>query len=96
MGLVALQAVSRMVFLNAAGRIGQRVLGTAPPAFPPLFVAWTSPFTIATPPGVGEPVDERRRGHQDMLETGFDSLVTAVLTLGGLVIPAGRPDVGWA
>jgi ABC-type multidrug transport system fused ATPase/permease subunit len=86
-GLVALQAVSRMVFLNTSGRIGQRVLlelrrrlfrhfGRLDVAF---HDRYTSGRVVSRSTNDVETI-------QEMLETGFDSLVTAVLTLTGTAI----------
>ena len=83
-GLVAVQAVTRMAFLNASGRIGQRVLlelrrrlfrhfGSLDIAF---HDRYTSGRVVSRSTNDVEAI-------QDMLETGFDSLVTAALTLLG-------------
>ena len=83
-GLVTVQAVSRMVFLNASGRIGQRMLlelrrrlfrhlGRLDIAFHDRY----------TPGRVVSRSTNDVEAIQDMLETGFDSLVTAALTLVG-------------
>lgn len=86
-GLVAVQAVSRMVFLNAAGRIGQRVLLELRRRlfrhFGRLDIAFHDRYTSGR---VVSRSTNDVEAIQDMLETGFDSLVTAVLTLGGTAI----------
>ncbi len=86
-GLVAVQAVTRLVFLNASGRIGQRVLLELRRRlfrhFGRLDVAFHDRYTS------GRVVSRSTNdvdAIQDMLETGFDSLLTAVLTLGGTAI----------
>lgn len=85
--LVAVQAVSRMVFLNTSGRIGQRVLLVLRRRlfrhFGRLDIAFHDRYTS------GRVVSRSTNdvdAIQDMLETGFDSLLTAVLTLGGTAI----------
>jgi ABC-type multidrug transport system fused ATPase/permease subunit len=86
-GLVALQAVSRLVFLTASGRIGQQVLlelrrrlfrhfGRLDVAF---HARYTSGRVVSRSTNDVEAI-------QDMLETGFGGLLTAVLTLGGTAI----------
>lgn len=86
-GLVAVQAVSRMVFLNASGRIGQRVLLELRRRlfrhFGRLDIAFHDRYTSGR---VVSRSTNDVEAIQDMLETGFDSLVTAVLTLGGTAI----------
>ncbi len=83
-GLAAVQAVARMVFLNASGRVGQRVLlelrrrlfrhfGSLDIAF---HDRYTSGRVVSRSTNDVEAI-------QDMLENGFDSLITAALTLAG-------------
>lgn len=85
--LVIVQAVSRMTFLNASGRIGQRVLlelrrrlfrhfGSLDVAF---HDRYTSGRVVSRSTNDVEAI-------QEMLETGFDGLVTAVLTLAGTAV----------
>jgi ATP-binding cassette subfamily B protein len=83
-GVVLVQAVSRMYFLRRAGRIGQEVLLELRRRifrhFQRLDVAfhdrYTSGRVVARSTNDVEAI-------QDMLETGFDGLITAVLTLVG-------------
>ena len=86
-GLVALQAVSRMVFLNASGRIGQRVLLELRRRlfrhFGRLDIAFHDRYTSGR---VVSRSTNDVEAIQDMLESGFDSLVTAALTLVGTAI----------
>ena len=74
-GLVAVQAVSRMVFLNAAGRIGQRVLLELRRRlfrhFGRLDIAFHDRYTSGR---VVSRSTNDVEAIQDMLETGFDSL----------------------
>lgn len=83
-GLVIVQAVSRLIFLNAAGRIGQRVLLELRRRlfrhFGRLDVAFHDRYTSGR---VVSRSTNDVEAIQEMLETGFDSLVTAVLTLVG-------------
>ncbi len=83
-GLAAVQAIARMVFLNASGRVGQRVLlelrrrlfrhfGSLDIAF---HDRYTSGRVVSRSTNDVEAI-------QDMLENGFDSLITAALTLAG-------------
>lgn len=82
--LVVVQTLSRMYFLNTAGRIGQRVLLTLRRRlfrhFQQLDVAFHDRYTAGR---VVSRSTNDIEAIQDMLETGFDSLVTAVLTLFG-------------
>ena len=85
--LVAIQAVSRMAFLNAAGRIGQQVLLEVRRRlfrhFARLDVAFHDRYTSGR---VVSRSTSDVEAIQEMLETGFDSLVTAVLTLAGTAV----------
>jgi ABC-type multidrug transport system fused ATPase/permease subunit len=86
-GVVALQAVSRMFFLNRSGRIGQQVLLELRRRvfrhFQRLDVAFHDRYTSGR---VVSRLTNDVDAIQDMLETGFDSLITAVLTLFGTAI----------
>ncbi len=86
-GLVALQAVTRMVFLNASGRIGQRVLLELRRRlfrhFGRLDIAFHDRYTSGR---VVSRSTNDVEAIQEMLETGFDSLITAVLTLAGTAV----------
>lgn len=86
-GLVVVQAISRMVFLNASGRIGQRVLLELRRRvfrhFQRLDIAFHDRYTSGR---VISRSTNDVEAIQEMLETGFDSLVTAVLTLFGTAI----------
>ncbi|MDT5194498.1 MAG: ATP-binding cassette, subfamily bacterial, partial [Mycobacterium sp.] len=83
-GVVLVQAFSRMYFLRRAGRIGQEVLLELRRRifrhFQRLDVAfhdrYTSGRVVARSTNDVEAI-------QDMLETGFDGLITAILTLLG-------------
>jgi ATP-binding cassette, subfamily B, bacterial len=83
-GVVLVQAVSRMYFLRRAGRIGQEVLLELRRRifrhFQRLDIAfhdrYTSGRVVARSTNDVEAI-------QDMLETGFDGLITAILTLLG-------------
>jgi ATP-binding cassette subfamily B protein len=86
-GLVAVQAVTRMSFLNASGKIGQKVLlelrrrlfrhfGSLDIAF---HDRYTSGRVVSRSTNDVEAI-------QDMLENGFDSLITAALTLAGTAV----------
>ncbi|BBY31866.1 ABC transporter ATP-binding protein [Mycolicibacterium sediminis] len=86
-GVVAVQATSRMYFLRRSGRIGQRVLLSLRQQifrhFQQLDVAFHDRYTS------GRVVSRSTNdvdALQDMLQTGFDSLITAVLTLGGTAV----------
>ncbi|WP_319446578.1 MULTISPECIES: ABC transporter ATP-binding protein [unclassified Mycobacterium] len=86
-GVVLVQAVSRMYFLRRAGRIGQEVLLELRRRifrhFQRLDVAfhdrYTSGRVVARSTNDVEAI-------QDMLETGFDGLITAALTLCGTAV----------
>jgi ATP-binding cassette subfamily B protein len=86
-GVVLVQAISRMYFLRRAGRIGQEVLLELRRRifrhFQRLDVAfhdrYTSGRVVARSTNDVEAI-------QDMLETGFDGLITAVLTLCGTAV----------
>lgn len=86
-GVVVLQAVSRLIFLNRSGRIGQRMLLEVRRRvfrhFQRLDVAFHDRYTSGR---VVSRLTNDVEAIQDMLETGFDSLVTAVLTLFGTAI----------
>ncbi len=86
-GVVVLQAVSRMFFLNRSGRIGQRVLLEVRRRvfrhFQRLDVAFHDRYTSGR---LVSRLTNDVEAIQDMLETGFDSLITAVLTLFGTAI----------
>jgi ABC-type multidrug transport system fused ATPase/permease subunit len=85
--VVVVQAVSRMYFLNRSGRIGQRVLLELRRRvfrhFMRLDVAFHDRYTSGR---VVSRSTNDVEAIQDMLETGFDSLVTAFLTLFGTAI----------
>jgi ATP-binding cassette, subfamily B, bacterial len=86
-GVVLVQAVSRMYFLRRSGRIGQEVLLELRRRifrhFQRLDVAfhdrYTSGRVVARSTNDVEAI-------QDMLETGFDGLITAALTLCGTAV----------
>jgi ATP-binding cassette, subfamily B, bacterial len=86
-GVVFVQAVSRMYFLRRSGRIGQEVLLELRRRifrhFQRLDVAfhdrYTSGRVVARSTNDVEAI-------QDMLETGFDGLITAALTLCGTAV----------
>ena len=86
-GVVLVQAVSRMYFLRRSGRIGQEVLLELRRRifrhFQRLDVAfhdrYTSGRVVARSTNDVEAI-------QDMLETGFDGLITAILTLCGTAV----------
>jgi ATP-binding cassette subfamily B protein len=86
-GVVLLQAVSRMYFLRRSGRIGQRVLLELRQRiyrhFQRLDVAFHDRYTSGR---VVSRSTNDVEAIQDMLETGFDGLITAVLTLGGTAV----------
>src|SRR6185437_2675185 len=85
--VVVLQAVSRMFFLHRSGRIGQKVLVELRRRvfrhFQRLDVAFHERYTSGR---VVSRSTNDVEAIQDMLETGFDSLITAVLTLVGTAI----------
>ena len=86
-GLVAVQAVSRLVFLNVSGRIGQHVLLELRRRlfrhFGRLDIAFHDRYTAGR---VVSRSTNDVEAIQEMLETGFDSLITAVLTLAGTAV----------
>ncbi len=86
-GVVGVQAISRMTFLKRSGRIGQRVLLEVRRRvfrhFQRLDVAFHDRYTSGR---VVSRLTNDVDAIQDMLETGFDSLITAVLTLFGTAI----------
>lgn len=86
-GVVCVQAISRLMFLNRSGRIGQRVLLEVRRRvfrhFQRLDVAFHDRYTSGR---VVSRLTNDVDAIQDMLETGFDSLITAVLTLFGTAI----------
>ena len=85
--LVAVQALGRMFFLYHSGRIGQRVLLALRRRlfrhFQSLDIAFHDRYTSGR---VVSRSTSDVEAIQDMLETGFDSLVTAVLTMAGTAI----------
>ncbi|BBY81959.1 ABC transporter ATP-binding protein [Mycolicibacterium pulveris] len=85
--VVLIQATSRMFFLRRSGRIGQRVLLELRRRvfrhFQRLDIAFHERYTSGR---VVSRSTNDVEAIQDMLETGFDSLVTAVLTLFGTAI----------
>ena len=85
--VVIVQAVTRMLFLNISGRTGQRVLLELRRRlfrhFQRLDVAFHDRYTSGR---VVSRSTNDVEAIQDMLENGFDSLVTAVLTLFGTSI----------
>ncbi|MCW2685529.1 MAG: ABC-type multidrug transport system, ATPase and permease component [Mycobacterium sp.] len=86
-GVVLVQATSRMFFLKRSGRIGQQVLLELRRRvfrhFQRLDVAFHDRYTSGR---VVSRSTNDVEAIQDMLETGFDSLITAVLTLIGTSI----------
>jgi ATP-binding cassette, subfamily B, bacterial len=85
--VVVVQAVSRMFFLRRSGRIGQKVLRELRRRvfrhFQRLDIAFHDRYTSGR---VVSRSTNDVEAIQDMLETGFDSLITAVLTLIGTSI----------
>ncbi|HEX2287041.1 MAG TPA: ABC transporter ATP-binding protein [Mycobacterium sp.] len=85
--VVLIQATSRMFFLRRSGRIGQKVLLELRRRvfrhFQRLDVAFHERYTSGR---VVSRSTNDVEAIQDMLETGFDSLITAVLTLIGTSI----------
>ena len=83
-GVVVLQASFRLFFLNRSGRIGQKVLlelrRRVYRQFQRLDVAFHDRYTSGR---VVSRSTNDIEAIQTMLSTGFDSLITAVLTLGG-------------
>jgi ATP-binding cassette subfamily B protein len=86
-GVVLLQATSRMFFLKRSGQIGQKVLLELRRRvfrhFQRLDVAFHDRYTSGR---VVSRSTNDVEAIQDMLETGFDSLITAVLTLFGTAV----------
>jgi ABC-type multidrug transport system fused ATPase/permease subunit len=86
-GVVVVQATSRMFFLRRSGRIGQKVLRELRRRvfrhFGRLDVAFHDRYTSGR---VVSRSTNDVEAIQDMLETGFDSLITAVLTLVGTAV----------
>ena len=86
-GVVVIQAVSRMFFLQRSGRIGQKVLLELRQRvfrhFQRLDIAFHERYTSGR---VVSRSTNDVEAIQDMLETGFDSLITAALTLIGTAI----------
>src|SRR6478672_11370060 len=82
--VVVVQAVSRMLFLRRSGRIGQKVLLELRRRvfrhFQRLDIAFHERYTSGR---VVSRSTNDVEAIQEMLETGFDSLITAVLTLFG-------------
>ncbi|OBA90855.1 ABC transporter [Mycobacteriaceae bacterium 1482268.1] len=82
--VVVVQAVSRLFFLRRSGRIGQKVLLELRRQvfrhFQRLDIAFHDRYTSGR---VVSRSTNDVEAIQDMLETGFDSLITAVLTLVG-------------
>ena len=85
--VVLIQATSRMFFLHRSGRIGQKVLlelrRRVYRHFQRLDIAFHERYTSGR---VVSRSTNDVEAIQDMLETGFDSLITAVLTLIGTAI----------
>lgn len=86
-GVVVLQAAFRLFFLNRSGRIGQKVLlelrRRVYRQFQRLDVAFHDRYTSGR---VVSRSTNDIEAIQTMLSTGFDSLITAVLTLGGTAV----------
>src|SRR5215218_942761 len=86
-GVVVIQAISRIFFLKRSGRIGQKVLLELRRRvfrhFQRLDIAFHERYTSGR---VVSRSTNDVEAIQDMLETGFDSLITAVLTLIGTSI----------
>ncbi|GAC1401612.1 MAG: ABC transporter ATP-binding protein [Mycobacterium sp.] len=86
-GVVLVQATSRMFFLQRSGRIGQKVLLELRRRvfrhFQRLDIAFHERYTSGR---VVSRSTNDVEAIQDMLETGFDSLITAVLTLIGTAL----------
>lgn len=85
--VVVVQATSRMYFLRRSGRIGQKVLRELRRRvfrqFGRLDIAFHDRYTSGR---VVSRSTNDVEAIQDMLETGFDSLITAVLTLVGTAV----------
>src|SRR5436305_2418329 len=86
-GVVVVQATSRMFFLQRSGRIGQKVLlelrRRVYRHFQRLDIAFHERYTSGR---VVSRSTNDVEAIQDMLETGFDSLITAALTLCGTAV----------
>ncbi|ULE35373.1 ABC transporter ATP-binding protein [Mycobacterium sp. IDR2000157661] len=86
-GVVLVQAVGRMFFLRRSGRIGQKVLRELRRRvfrhFQRLDIAFHERYTSGR---VVSRSTNDVEAIQDMLETGFDSLITGVLTLFGTAV----------
>jgi ATP-binding cassette, subfamily B, bacterial len=86
-GVVLIQASSRLFFLRRSGRIGQNVLLELRRRvfrhFQRLDIAFHDRYTSGR---VVSRSTNDMEAIQDMLETGFDSLITAVLTLVGTAV----------
>lgn len=86
-GVVLIQAISRMLFLQRSGRVGQKVLLELRRRvfrhFQRLDIAFHDRYTSGR---VVSRSTNDVEAIQDMLETGFDSLITAVLTLLGTAV----------
>lgn len=86
-GVVLVQAVSRVFFLRRSGRIGQKVLTELRRRvfrhFQRLDIRFHDRYTSGR---VVSRSTNDVEAIQDMLETGFDSMITAVLTLVGTSI----------
>ena len=86
-GVVLIQAISRVFFLRRSGRIGQKVLLELRRRvfrhFQRLDIAFHDRYTSGR---VVSRSTNDVEAIQDMLETGFDSLITAALTLVGTAV----------
>ncbi|MDT5008578.1 MAG: ATP-binding cassette, subfamily bacterial [Mycobacterium sp.] len=86
-GVVLVQAISRVYFLRRSGRIGQQVLlqlrRMVYRHFQRLDITFHDRYTSGR---VVSRSTNDVEAIQDMLETGFDSLITAVLTLVGTAV----------
>ncbi|MCB0923395.1 MAG: ABC transporter ATP-binding protein [Mycobacterium sp.] len=86
-GLVVVQASGRMIFLNVSGRIGQRILLELRRRlfthFGQLDIAFHDRYTSGR---VVSRSTNDIEAIQEMLENGFDSLVTAALTMVGTAV----------
>lgn len=85
--VVIIQAISRLIFLNRSGVMGQRILVEIRRRvfrhFQRLDVAFHDRYTSGR---VVSRSTNDIEAIQDMLETGFDGLITAVLTMGGTAV----------
>lgn len=85
--VVAVQTVSRILFLNGSGRVGQRVLLEVRRRGFRHFQRLDIPFHDRYTSGrVVSRLTNDVDAIQDLLESGFDSLITAVLTLAGTAV----------